>query len=66
MAIEPHLFRGINEQIFQKTKEDKKVFEGAHIEIRDQSIKKEAAFHHQEEEEKKDDQPKNDNAAGLG
>lgn len=39
MAIEPHLFRSINDQIFGKTKKEKLQWKECHMEVRDQCIK---------------------------
>lgn len=39
MAIEPHLFRSINDQIFGKTKKEKQQWNECHMEVRDQCIK---------------------------
>jgi hypothetical protein len=44
IAIEPHLFRGINEQIFQASEEDKELFKLCDIEILEHAIKKESAL----------------------
>lgn len=41
-AIEPNLFRGINEQIFQATEEDKELYKLCEIEILEHVIKKES------------------------
>ena len=42
LAIEPHLFRGINEQIFNGSEEDKELFKLCDIEILEHAIKKES------------------------
>ena len=42
ISIEPHLFRGINEQIFNSSEEYKEFFKLCEIEILEHAIKKES------------------------
>ena len=41
LAVEPHLYRGINDKILEESKEKKDFYKGHVVEIRDQAIKKE-------------------------
>lgn len=41
-AVDPHLFRGISE-IFTASKKSKEMYKGCHLEIIEQSIKKDSA-----------------------